>query len=185
MFRDNSTIYHIKEGNASHELSYARKKKKSQMISELRRKIAVCNARLQNKFGNFTKEELTRIASEKRRLQNELNGLETRCVTHKIKRTYKKVLPEKIKAYVLKEIEFAKNHCRNWIFAEDIAQILQVKTHDVKQVLQQLNIEGILHQPTHRIPHDCEREPWGFKGNSGWMADIYYFRQKDEESEDN
>lgn len=185
MFRDHSIVYNINQGETSHTISYARSKKKSEMISDIRRKIAVCNARLQNKFGNFTKEELVKIGSEKRRLQRELESLETRCVSHKVKRTYKKVLPEKIKAYVLKEIEFAKQNGRNWIFAEDIARIFQVKTHDVKQVLQQLNIEGILHQPTHRPLHDCSRDrPWGFKGYSGWMADIYYFRQNDEESEE-
>ena len=63
MFRDHSIVYNINQGETSHTISYARSKKKSEMISDIRRKIAVCNARLQNKFGNFTKEELVKTVA--------------------------------------------------------------------------------------------------------------------------
>ena len=82
---------------------------------------------------------------------------------------------------MLEIIEAAKANGQSFVTAEDIAHKLNVKTHCVKQVLQQLNIEGILHQPTHQIPHDSNRDPMCNGTYSGWMANIYYFRTKENE----
>ena len=55
---------------------------------------------------------------------------------------------------------------------EDIAGRLKVKIEFVERALQVLNIEGMVSQPEHGIPHDCDRDRI-FGGVSAWCADIY------------
>ena len=179
MFRDGNTINLTNGYGGSHTISVSRLLKASEKAKEIRSRIAT---------RKFLSTDKTLTAKEKNKYAHEIDKLERELQTppkqHKVKRTYKKVAPEKIRAYVLQTIETAKAKNIIWITAEDIAHQLHVKPHFVKQVLQQLNIEGILHQPHHHIPHDSNREPYGFGGYSGWAADIYYFRQEEEDNEE-
>lgn len=179
MFRDGSTINLTNGDGGNHTISVIRPLKASEKAKEIRSRIAT---------RKFLSTDKTLTAKEKNKYAHEIDKLERELQTppkqHKVKRTYKKVAPEKICAYVLQTIETAKAKNINWITAEDIAHQLRVKPHFVKQVLQQLNIDGILHQPHHHIPHDSNREPYGFGGYSGWAADIYYFRQEEEGDEE-
>lgn len=154
-----------------------RKSKLSEKRAELKSKIAMCKFHLSHigtgEFAEHTKKKLAKYEKELANLPEQLE--------HKVKRTYKKLSQEKIREYTLKWIEDTKKHGNLGIMAEEIAYQLQVKVHCVKQVLQQLNVEGILHQPRHDTPHDSNRDRWcHFKGNSMWGSDVYYFREKEE-----
>ena len=50
----------------------------------------------------------------------------------------------------------------------------------ILEVLDKLNKEGLVSQPVHRIPHDCNRDPICGPGYNGWAADIYYILDKKE-----
>lgn len=101
--------------------------------------------------------------------------------THRIKKTYKKMSQEKIREYVLSQLTIAKSKEEWYITADDIAYQLNVKPHLVKQVFQQLNVEGVLSQPIHRAPHDSKRDPWCIGGYNGWTADLYRIIYHEEE----
>lgn len=179
MFRDGSTIYKTNGYGGDHTISVSRPLKAAEKAKQIRSRIAT--RKFLSSSATLSTKEKKQYAHEIAKLERELQTLPKQ---HKVKRTYKKLTPEKIRTYVLQTIEAAKAKNINWITAEDIAHQLQVKPHFVKQVLQQLNIEGILHQPHHHIPHDSNREPYSFGGYSGWAADIYYFREDNEEEED-
>ena len=179
MFREGNTINNTVGYGGNHTISVSRPLKAAEKAKQIRSRIATRKFLSSDK--TLSEKEQQKYAHEIGKLERELQTLPQQ---HKVKRTYKKVAPEKIRAYVLQTIETAKYKIVNWITAEDIAHHLQVKPHFVKQVLQQLNIEGVLHQPQHHIPHDSSREPYGFGGYSGWAADIYYFRQKEEEDDE-
>ena len=179
MFREGSVIHNTVGYGGDHTISVNRPLKASEKAKQIRSRIA--SRKFLSSSAVLNDKEKKQYAHEIDKLERELQALPKQ---HKVKRTYKKLAPEKIRTYVLQTIETAKANNINWITAEDIAHQLCVKPHFVKQVLQQLNIEGVLHQPHHHIPHDSNREPYGFGGYSGWAADIYYFRQEEEDDEE-
>lgn len=181
MFREKSELYHVKEPGKGYANATLRPKKTAEEAQQLRWKISMIKLFLRNASRlNFTDAQIEAKKSELQRLERKLDAL-SEPRSHKIKKSYKKLPPAKIKAYVLEQINKAKENGQNFIMAEDIANQLQVKVHHVKQVLQQLNVEGILRQPVHRIPHDSNRDPWNRGFYSGWESDIYYFRNRDDE----
>lgn len=193
MFRDDNSINYTNGTGGCHKETIKRQPKRSESESELKEKIAA--RRLSLKYGyNWRGTEAEQFLSEtdKRELTRQENqtrqelskyGRQLASLPkgqqHKVKKTYKKMSYEKIRKYVIEMIEVARTNGHNFITAEDIAHQLNVKTHYVKQVLQQLNIEGVLHQPTHRIPHDSNRDPMCNGTYSGWMANVYYLRTKE------
>lgn len=181
---EDGTVYHTNGHSTAHTASYTRIKKKSEEIAKLKHKITMLKLQVRNTYGHFTDAQLASKKAELATMQRRLEDMESRSIQHRVKKTYKKLAPAKIKAYVLSEIEKAKANGMNWITAEDIAYALQVKVHCVKQVLQQLNIEGVLHQPTHQAPHDSPRDPYGYGNRNAWLSDTYSFRNS-EESENN
>lgn len=178
MFREGNIIHNTVGYGGNHTISMSRPMKASEKAKQIRQRIATRELLVRGPA--LSDKEKKQYAYEISKLERELQALPQQ---HKVKRTYKKLAPEKIRAYVLQTIETAKSNGVNWVTAEDIAHQLRVKSHAVKQVLQKLNIEGIVHQPHHHIPHDSNREPYGFGGYSGWAADIYYFREEEEEDE--
>lgn len=79
----------------------------------------------------------------------------------------------------LSAISGRPSHWKNFFWKEEIAKYLKIKTHLVEQVLHKMNLEGIVSQPTHKAPHDSNRDPWAYgNGDSAWMGDIYYIRTK-------
>lgn len=179
MFREGSVIHNTVGYGGDHTISVSRPPKASEKAKQIRSRIA--SRKFLYSSSALSDKEKKQYAHEIAKLERELQALPKQ---HKVKRTYKKLTPEKIRTYVLQTIETAKSEDINWITAEDIAHQLQVKPHFVKQVLQQLNVEGVVHQSHHHIPHDSNREPYGFGGYSGWAANIYYFREKYEEEEE-
>jgi hypothetical protein len=150
----------------------SRPKKISRIKKELRSKIAMCKMQLKHAGPHISEEMLARTKKDLAKYERQLESLsDHKC--HKIKKTYKKMSPDKIRTYVLQQIEIAKSNNASYIVAEDIARHLNVKPHFVHQVFQKLNVEGILSQPIHKAPHDSNRDPWGCGGCSGWAADLY------------
>ena len=63
---------------------------------------------------------------------------------------------------------------------EDLAVQLKVHVHFVEQALARLNREGLVLQPVHRFPHDCNRSPGMDHGpDSSWCGDIYRVRRRE------
>lgn len=165
MFRDGSIIY-------INGAQYARMPKSSETIKNIQEEISRIKFFL--KHAKFASEE--ELAMKRKRLgklERELASLSETPRTHKTIKTYKKMSPEKIRAYALKRIEEYKKENFIYISAENIAFELGVKPHFVHQVFQRLNVEGILSQPRHRIPHDSDRDPMCNGTYSGWQADVY------------
>jgi hypothetical protein len=184
---ENGTIYYTKPHDRKlvrrSDVIVSRPKKSSQMKKELARKISVCKLMLSDTgpvFPNgFHAQRKCDLEKNERQLSNIKEG-----TPHKVKVSYKKMSAEKIREYVLAWIDAAKAHNINYLMAEDIAYQLRVKPHFVKQVLQQLNIEGILYQPTHEAPHDSARNHFFYGRSKEWCPNTYYFRDKEEESEE-
>lgn len=73
-----------------------------------------------------------------------------------------------------------RSYQKGFFWAEEVAESLRVPTHQVKQILHRLNLEGRVSQPKHKAPHDSNRDPWTYgNGDSAWMGDIYYIRKKE------
>jgi hypothetical protein len=61
---------------------------------------------------------------------------------------------------------------------EDLSVTLQVKEHNVERALARLNQEGLVNQPAHRYPHDCNRSTRMDGGSdSSWIGDVYTVRR--------
>lgn len=181
MFREGNQISYTGGSGGNHTVFINRPLKTSEEIKQLKHKISMLRLFLRNVNRKmFTEAQILSKEAELRNLERRLELLQQpQC--HKIKKTYKKLPPSKIKEFVLKQIELAKKNGNYFITAEDIAYQLNVKPHFVKRVLQELNVEGILHQPEHHIPHDSNRDSWCMGGYSGWSADIYRFREDNDD----
>lgn len=184
MFRDGNRIYHTDGYGGNHTIETQRPLKSSEEIEKLKHQAFLIQLSLRNsKNLHKTDAQIAADEHELKKIQRRIFELSLpQC--HKIKKRYKKLPPEKIKAFVLKKIEEAKQAGEKWVTVEDIAAQLQVKPHFVKQVFQKLNVEGILHQPTHRIPHDSNRDPMCNGTYSGWLANLYSIRDKEAEFEE-
>ena len=174
MFRDGNMI-------CIDDKTFQRIPKTSEMIKVLQEEIERLKFFISH--AKFASEE--QLAQKRKRLgklERQLASLLETPRSHKIIKTYKKMSPEKIRAYAFQRIEEYKKDNAIYISAENIAHQLRVKPHFVKQVFQQLNVEGILSQPRHHIPHDSDRDPWCNGYYSGWQADLYaihYERRED------
>lgn len=183
MTRYNNTIYHRKPVGKYTDSNFTqieRPQKLSAIRKELRRKIAACQMQLRHAGAWATAEMLDKTRKDLAKYQRQLENLPEEK-THKIKRTYKKLSHDKIRAYALDQIEKTKANGDLYITADDIAHQLNVKPHFVEQVFQQLNVEGVLSQPIHRAPHDSNRDPWGFPECKGWASDLYRIIYPNEE----
>lgn len=179
MFRDGHAI--SKNGNTI----AIRPKKMAERKREITQQIGSIKFFLKHATNlNTTNAMVAKQQHKLHKLERELAEMEGKTCTHKFIKTYKKVSKDKIRAYTMKTIEELKAKNMDMICAEDIAYDLRCKTHFVKQVFQQLNVEGILSQPRHWIPHDSSRDPWCGGGYSGWMADIYYINREEEEDDE-
>lgn len=165
MFRDKGTIY-------VNSQEYKRLSKTSETVKKLKDEIAHINFFL-NRATFATEQEKAEKRKRLGKIERQLASLteSTRC--HKTIKTYKKVSPDKIRAYALLKIEEAKKDNVVYISADNIAFELRVKPHFVEQIFQQLNVEGILSQPRHYTPHDSNRDPWCGGGYSGWQSSLY------------
>lgn len=175
MFRDGNTIY-----INGHQ--YTRIPKTSELIKAKQEEIARIKF-----FLTHAKWATEQQMEEKRKrlgkLERQLEKLLEAPRTHKTLKTYKKLSLEKIRAYALQRIEEHKKERAIYISAENIAFELNVKPHFVHQVFQKLNVEGVLSQPRHHIPHDSDRDPMCNGTYSGWQSDIYGIHYDMEEAE--
>lgn len=184
MVRYDGKIYHRKPFNEQDKNSdlneIERPKKLKEIRKELKEKAAGCRILLRNAGPGVLPEYLEKARKDLDKYERQLANLPAEK-THKVKRTYKKMSQDKIRAYVLEQIEIAKKNGETYITADDVAHQLGVKTHFVKQVFQQLNVEGVLSQPIHYAPHDSKRDPWGYGNWSGWSDDLYGILYDDDE----
>ena len=165
MFRDGNMIY-------IDDKTFQRIPKTSELIKKTQEEIS--NIRFFLAHAKWaTEKQLTEKRNRLGKLERQLAVLLEKPKNHKTIKTYKKLSPEKIRTYALQRIEEYKKENYVYISAENIAHELRVKPHFVKQVFQQLNIEGVLSQPRHHIPHDSNRDPWCNGYYSGWQADVY------------
>lgn len=175
MFRDGQTIY-------INGQQYNRIPKTSETVKKMQEEITRIKFFLTH--AKFASKE---VMEEKRKrlgkLERQLASLPEAPRSHKTIKTYKKMSPEKIKAYALQRIEEHKKENAIYISADNIAFELRVKPHFVHQVFQKLNVEGILSQPRHHIPHDSNRDPWCNGAYSGWQSDLYAIHYDREEAE--
>lgn len=176
MIRYDGKIYHRKPFDEhtkdSDSTVIERPKKLSDIRKDLKWKISGCRMTLKHLGPSMSEEMREKTRKDLAKYERQLANLPAEK-THKIKKTYKKLSQEKIREYVLGQIEIAKRNGEMYVMAEDIAHQLNVKPHFVHQVFQKLNVEGILSQPSHHAPHDSNRDPWGFDGIKGWKADLY------------
>lgn len=178
MFRTGHTIV-LKKGQT---VTLERPLKNSEQIQQLRHKMWMIGLKMKHSQ-NRTDAQIAADRQEYEQLARKIQQLsQPKC--HKVQKRYKKMSPDKIRAFVLKKIEEAKQEGALWIMVEDIADELQVKPHFVKQVFQKLNAEGILHQPIKRIPHDSNRDPMCGGSYSGWMSNLYPIRNKELEDDE-
>ena len=175
MFRDEYSIFYTNGIGGKHTETLTRPTKISQLKKELNEQIRISRA------PHVHGELKNRMSARIRKTEMQINQC-PKC--HKVKRTYKKLSSDKIREYTLKRIDEAKSKGVWFITAEDIAHQLGVRVHFVKQVFQQLNIDGILHKPQHHIPHDSNRDPMCNGYYSGWAADIYSFRSKEDDDDE-
>lgn len=187
MFRDERDIYHVADGiGGKHTDTVIRPQKNNQKIKSMKNEIfwftnSIIRLRRKEKKGENHSEEIARLEHKILILKCDIKRIEEeRPSTATLKPSFKKMKPEKIEAHVRGVIEDAKKRDISFINAEDIAYSLHVKPHFVKQVLDKLNKEGLVSQPVHRIPHDCNRDPICGPGYNGWAADIYYILDKKE-----
>ena len=187
MMRYDNKIYHLKpfeeHTKDSNSTVIERPKKRSEIVQDLKEKIAGCKMQLRCTGSWVTETMREKARKDLAKYERQLANLPEQKM-HKIKKTYKKMSQEKIREYSLNQVEAAKKNGKEYISAWDIAHQLNVKPHFVEQVFQQLNVEGILSQPMHRAPHDSNRDPWGYPGCKGWAADLYriiYDDEKDDE----
>ena len=186
MVRYDGKIYHRKpfeeHTKDSNSIEIERPKKRSEIAAELKDKIAGCKIFLRDAGSWVSEKKLEEIRMALAKYERQLANLPQQK-RHRIKKTYKKMSQEKIREYALKQIKIAKKNGEIYVMAEDIAHQINVKPHFVHQVFQQFNIEGILSQPIHHAPHDSNRDPWGFDGINGWMADLYRIIDTEEEDD--
>jgi ribosomal protein S25 len=186
MMRWENKIYHRKPfSDSGKEPGYTeieRPKKLSAIRQDLKEKIARCRLQLRCAGPGISEGMKEKARRDLAKYERQLANLPDEK-THKIKKTYKKMSQDKIRAYILDQIEKARKADSLYISAWDIAHQLNVKPHFVEQVFQQLNVEGILSQPIHHAPHDSNRDPWGFPECHGWSADLYRITYPDEYEE--
>lgn len=82
-------------------------------------------------------------------------------------------LIDKIKAYLYER--FKDKDTLLFFRKEEIAVYFKTYEHLVAQALHQLNLQGLVSQPSHTIPHDCNRDPHGWGGDSSWQGDLYWY----------
>jgi len=63
------------------------------------------------------------------------------------------------------------------VMKEELAHRFSVPEHQVAHALHILNLEGVVHQPTHGMPHD---KRWG--NSSMWCGDTYRVRDANAET---
>ena len=183
MMRWENNIYHRKpladDGEEPDYPGIERPKKLAAIRQDLEEKIAHCRNQLRYSGPGISEKMKERARRDLAKYERQLANLPAEK-THKIKKTYKKMSYDKIRAYALDQIEKAKKAGLLYISAWDIAHQLNVKPHFVEQVFQKLNVEGVLSQPIHLAPHDSKRDPWGFDNCYGWAADLYRVIYPDE-----
>lgn len=99
-----------------------------------------------------------------------------------LKRSHKKIanLYEQVHTYILhlkglSSDDYRKetNMTHGWMTKEFLANKYRVPPHEIEQIFQRLNKEGVLSQAIRRTAHDTNRDVFGFGNTTGWAADLY------------
>jgi hypothetical protein len=121
--------------------------------------------------------------SEYNTYRNDYSSAKDKIHGKKLKPIYKRIKPEKL--YLLVKAYILNLDKEDTIFAEDVANLFQVKKHEIKEVFKKLNQDGILSQGSNRPPHDGQRNRsmigWGF--DNSWIATRYHIRNEKSKDE--
>jgi hypothetical protein len=91
----------------------------------------------------------------------------------------KNILTKDLLVLVRNEVVALRDRGHGCCTKEEIAYKLNAKESQVAACLMELNIEGLVDRPSHRAPHDTNRDPvFGFPNWPGWMCDRYKIREK-------
>ncbi len=138
--------------------------KRSERINKARMRAHVCVRALNIAKEYDDKEKISALEANVRLAEHNLLKEQESAPTYRIKKTYKKIPMEKLKRLVESDIKCAKNANISFVTAEEIAFKYNVKVHTIKQIFQEMNIAGVLEQPRHQVPHDCNRDKMGCGG---------------------
>lgn len=181
MFReDNNTYYRTDCNNTNHADKIVRQPKKKALLdtkqyylnAAKRRLCHICHVDPDNH------NEIESIKRKIRKLEREIETIQSMKIQHKNLHKCKKLNPDKILDYCIRVLEDSKKHDIYFITAEDIAYQLNTHVYLVKQCFTKMNHMGLLSQPTHKMPHDCyrpKRTEWDTI-DSGWAGNVYYIR---------
>lgn len=179
MFREgNHSYYRGDLTKYNHNIVISRGKEFSWDVLEIKYEIARLKRIIKTleKHENKTDLMIEKLNQSKEDLlfwQNEMNKFDNLPSHKKLKRTRKKIKPEKLKELVLKEIKDMKENEIYFLTKEDLSYKLQVKKSDLDKIFMELNREGILSQAHHHFMHDSNRGNVVFNECSDWAANTY------------
>jgi hypothetical protein len=191
MFRDENFVYiNTQSYGGEHDLTYPKLQKGSTEANKIKEKIAANKRSIEYTLHLLSNKEL----SEERKaslneslliheqkiveLQAQLRSLPQQPCHKTLRRHTRRMSHDKLKSEILKILAEAEKAGTPFIHMEDVAFRLCAKESLVKDILRELNREGILSQPDHQALHDSNRDPYGYKDNHGWAGNIYYIRHK-------
>lgn len=192
MFRDGNEVSFVSSGYGGiHDKWYFREDKKSyydnkealdikKEINKLKVDIEILSRKTRK---NPTKEDQSLLNKKREDLNfwlNEMSKFDNLPSHKKFKRKTRKVSKDKLKEEVLKLIDEAISKDTYFLYKEDVAYRLKVKTKDLNKIFMELNREGILSQAKHHLMHDSNRDcnyPLLPYEKGDWAADIFYIRK--------
>lgn len=181
MFReDNHSYYRPDCNNTCHTVTIVRQPKKKELLDDKQWDLRVAKRRLCHvcHVDPDNRNEIQSIQHKIRKLEREIETIQSMEIQHKNLHKCKKLNPDKILDYCIRILKDSKKHDIFFITAEDIAYQLNTQVYLVKQCFTKMNHMGLLSQPTHKMPHDCyrpKRTEWDTI-DSGWAGDVYYIR---------
>lgn len=156
--------------------TYTREKKKKELIAEHESKIRAIRASLirDERLGLYTPELRDKKIKEIAHREKLIENLKSNPYSHKkfkIKR--RKMAYDKLRDKVWEIIQKYKARDVRYLDVENIAYELNVPTHQVEQVFQELNQKGIVSQARNSAPHDTNRNYFGGGPAKGWGGSLY------------
>lgn len=178
MFReDNHSYYRPDCNDMNHAVTIVRQPKKKELLDSKQWDLRVAKGKLRHVDPDNHKE-IESIQRKIRKLEREIETIQSMEIQHKNLHKCKKLNPDKILEYCVRVLEESKKHNIFFITAEDIAYQLDTQVYLVKQCFTKMNHMGLLSQPRHSKLHDCyrpKRTEWDTI-DSGWAGDVYYIR---------
>lgn len=181
MFREGNNSYYRPDNNATnHAVTITRPPKKKELLRE--KQFQLDMAIRQKKW--LDEKDPDNIKDRKdtdsriRKLQHEIDTLESNNLQHKVRHTTKKLKPDTVFDYCCLALKQSISSDIPFITAEDVAYQMNTQVCLVKQCFARMNKMGWLSQPFHKQPHDCYRPRGDHSTYGQWDANIYYIQDK-------